>query len=356
MGLKVWDSNSDEFSPSDLEFNWDAIDTDYSRARPTDRAEILSAVPGSGNFAGRLVYLSTASGGVPAHTLIRFDGSAWRTVGPHEVHAAVPSTGNYAGRVVLLSASDSGFAAWTLITYDGSTWTELGRQITVSATVPGTGNYNGRVVVLSASDGGFNAWDMIVYNGTSYVLVGPSREPPIASTLAALTTANGRKGAIVGSTDLTNLTYTTSLSSKWKSDAFIVGVQQDQAQTTSDSYVSVPASNFPTPWIPWGDFQASSLKPEFKLIVEMASSNASGTASCAMALRVLNADAIPGALGAEFGEVTLVGVDNTLKASSWVSTTPSAAGYLNIGLRFKSSSTSYTTTIQHATILLRWSS
>lgn len=192
LGLRVWDSPSDQFSPTDLSFNWDKIDADYLRARPANQVENLSAVPASGNFDGRLVYLTATDSGFPAKTLIRYNGSSWQVVGPFEVSASLPTLSNYAGRLVLLSAAASGFSAWTLVRYDGTSWAQAVRGVDISATVPATNNYAGRVVVLSTTTGGFNAWDVIRYDGSSWAKIGPQAIPPSTeiaySTIVADTT------------------------------------------------------------------------------------------------------------------------------------------------------------------------
>jgi hypothetical protein len=123
-GFYVWNLTTDSFSHTQLAANWDLLDTLLST--PATSVETLTAVPGSGNFAGRLVMLSAADGGFAAWTLIRYDGSSWRAVGPFEILPAVPVAGNYAGRIVILSASDGGFSAWSVIRYDGSSWSVVG--------------------------------------------------------------------------------------------------------------------------------------------------------------------------------------------------------------------------------------
>jgi len=178
LGLVVWDSNSDVFNSVDLANNWDKIDADYNRARPANQAEVRTTVPSSGNFDGRLVYLTVATSGFAAKTLIRFNGSSWGVVGPIEVLSAVPTSSNYAGRVVLLSATASGFAAWTLIRYDGASWASVNNTIDILAAVPGSGNYAGRLVQLTNADSGFKAYDLIQFNGTSWRLIGPQPVAP----------------------------------------------------------------------------------------------------------------------------------------------------------------------------------
>lgn len=177
LDLTKWDSPSDVFDSGELAENFQKIDDDFNRARPTDRAEILAALPVSGNFNGRLVFLSAASGGFAAGTLVRYYGS-WAAVGPFEVLSAVPGTGNYAGRIVLLSAASSGFAAWTLIRYNGTSWGPANNSYEVQATIPSTGNFAGRIVLITSADQGYAAYSMLVYTGSAWKLIGPEPVPP----------------------------------------------------------------------------------------------------------------------------------------------------------------------------------
>lgn len=170
-GLHVWDLLSDLYNHEELAENFILIDDLLDE--PTQSVESGTALPGSGNFAGRLFYLTAANGGFAAHTLVRFDGTGWKSVGAVEIHGAVPSTGNYVGRIVLLSLAASGFNAWDLIRFDGSGWSKLGPGLEVLSAVPGTGNYAGRVIVLSSAGSGFNAYDVIRYNGSTWHRIGP---------------------------------------------------------------------------------------------------------------------------------------------------------------------------------------
>jgi hypothetical protein len=168
LGLTVWDSPSDAFNSTELADNFDAIDADATRVRPTNSAEVLATLPGVGNFNGRLVYLSAADGGFAAGTLVRFQGSTWGAVGPIEALAAVPTSGNYPGRVVLLTAISGTFAAWSLITYNGTSWAPVNQTYELLASVPVTNNFAGRLVLLTASSGGFESYSLIVYDGSAY--------------------------------------------------------------------------------------------------------------------------------------------------------------------------------------------
>ena len=140
FGLYVWDQSSDPYSHTQLAANWATIDS--ALGSPATSMEVLSAVPVSGNFAGRLVMLSVANGGWQPWTLIRFDGSAWRAVG-YEVQPAIPSSGNFAGRIVVLSSSTGGFPAWSTIIYNGSSWNSIGAGWTGVATGSGSLNIQG---------------------------------------------------------------------------------------------------------------------------------------------------------------------------------------------------------------------
>ena len=178
LDLTLWDSPTDQFSSADLVDNFQKIDADYTRPRPANQVENLAAVPAIGNFNGRLIYLTAADAGFAAGTVLEYQSTVWKVVGPVEVLAAVPSTGNYAGRMVLLSAANGGFESWTLIRYNGTSWATANRTYELLATVPSSGNFAGRLVMLTNADGGFGAYDLIRFNGSSWALVGPQPIPP----------------------------------------------------------------------------------------------------------------------------------------------------------------------------------
>lgn len=178
LGLTVWDSNSDTFDHTVLAANWDKIDADYTRTRPTNSAEVRTTLPTSGNFEGRLAYLTASDGGFAAGTLVKFNGGAWKSVSNVEVLGAIPTTGNYAGRMVLLSSTSGTFAAWALIKYDGAAWTLANYSYELLSTLPTTNNFAGRLVVLSAADSGFSAWDLVRFNGSTWTRIGPQPTPP----------------------------------------------------------------------------------------------------------------------------------------------------------------------------------
>lgn len=182
LQLTIWDSPSDEFDPIELADNFRKIDNDYTRTRPTDRVEILTSLPGSGNFDGRLVYLTAANGGFPSQTVVRYAAGSWKAVGPAEVHASLPVTGNFAGRMIMLSASSGGFTPWTLVvnTDGAGTWQTVGTTIDIVSSIPVSGNYAGRLVTLSNADGAFKAWDLIHFDGSMWHLIGP--QPPFPGT------------------------------------------------------------------------------------------------------------------------------------------------------------------------------
>jgi hypothetical protein len=124
QGLTVWDLATDSFSYAQLAANWDLINSLLGAASTS--VDDSTTVPATGNFRGRLVYLTAADGGFQSDTIIRYDGSSWRAVGPLEVHPTVPTLGNYAGRIVILSAATGGFDQWSVIKFNGTTWELVG--------------------------------------------------------------------------------------------------------------------------------------------------------------------------------------------------------------------------------------
>lgn len=168
-GLTVWDLPTDQFNHDQLAGNWDLINS--LLGTPATSFETVAALPGTGNFAGRIVMLSAANGGYPAWTLVRYDGSAWRPVNQLEIQPTVPASGNFAGRVVVLSAANGGFAAWSIIRYDGSTWQLVGGWASVN-TGAGALNINGLQtsgdVLISDSSRGYLIKDRS--NGQTYRL------------------------------------------------------------------------------------------------------------------------------------------------------------------------------------------
>lgn len=173
LNLTVWDSNNDTFDHTALASNWDKIDADYTRTRPTNQAEVLTSVPVASNFEGRLVYLSAADSGFSAGSLIRYHGSSFSAVNSVEVLTSVPTLSNFAGRMVLLSVASGTFAQWALIRYDGTSWALVNNSYEILGAVPVTNNFAGRLVMLSSASGGYNAWDLIRYNGSTWARVGP---------------------------------------------------------------------------------------------------------------------------------------------------------------------------------------
>lgn len=182
LGLTVWDNNNDTFDSTVLAANWDAIDADYTRARPADEIQILAALPGSPT-EGELVYLSAANGGFAAGTIVRRTSGTWYPVSGIEVLSAVPTSGNFAGRVVLLSVANGGFSQWSLIRYDGSAWSLLNHTYTLSATIPGSPSA-GDLVMLTAAASPYSAYDLIRYDGSAWSKVGPQAVPPATELLS----------------------------------------------------------------------------------------------------------------------------------------------------------------------------
>lgn len=127
-GLFVWDLSTDSFNHSQLAANWDTIDSylvgfDGTTKLPK-RINQVATVPLSGT-AGDICMLTATNGGFQPYTILKYDGTTWKSVG-YEIVPTVPVSGLFAGRVVVLSSASGGFNAWDMIRYDGSTWTIIG--------------------------------------------------------------------------------------------------------------------------------------------------------------------------------------------------------------------------------------
>src|SRR5437667_8295259 len=115
LNLTVWDDPNDEFDPDILADNWDKIDDAADDPAEADFIVAVASVPVSGVSQGSLRYLTAASDGFAANTVIRYDGAAWRAVGPLEVLSSLPTQHLFAGRLVLLTSGGvTGFADYTL--------------------------------------------------------------------------------------------------------------------------------------------------------------------------------------------------------------------------------------------------
>jgi len=224
IGLTVWDNASDEFSPAQLAANWDSIDASVGTAGKAARIQKLSAdmslsalptLTNSASDIGKLIYIDVAVTGYNTHSIVRWDGTAWRTIGPFPTFASLPTVGNFQGRMIvltsasggfnandvvvntdganswakvnggirsgttlpvspsagdvfLLTAAASGFDAYTLVTYNGAAWTRPGTRGTeVVSSLPGS-PYSGQVVVLNTAASGFQAWDTVKWNGSAW--------------------------------------------------------------------------------------------------------------------------------------------------------------------------------------------
>ena len=254
LGLTVWDSNNDGFSSSQLAANWDAIDADYTRTRPANKVQTvatLASVPSPAE--GTLAYLTAADSGFAAGTLMRYTAATWKPVPGVELFTAVPTSGNFAGRIVLLSAAASGFSQWSLIRYDGSAWALLNHTYTLSATIPGSPSA-GDLVMLTAAVSGFNAYDLIRYNGTSWSKVGPQAIPPATELLtysiaSDLTTTNtvspGDTINTFTSTAFENVKYYFEVSIPWASHTITQGGARIllRESTTTIASLDIPTPN-----------------------------------------------------------------------------------------------------------------
>jgi hypothetical protein len=238
LDLTVWDDNNDEFNPTELADNWDKVDAALDTSAsfyPADRVEIRATIPVTNLFEGRLIFLTAAIGGFPAHTMLCYTGTVWKNVGPFEVFTTtLPSAGNFVGRAVvlisggnkhllinsdgadawvqvggipsgtslpvsptagdvyLLTAAASGFEAYSLIAYTGSAWVRLEKRgVETGATLP-SAPYKGELFVLTANASGFKDLDLVQYTGSTWRLL----TGPLYVTLADFITLNA--GSVPG--------------------------------------------------------------------------------------------------------------------------------------------------------------
>lgn len=233
LGLTVWDNVNDVFSSSQLAANWDAIDADYTRARPANQIQVVSALSSvTSPVEGTLAYLSAADSGFGAGTIVRFTASAWRPVPGVELLAAVPTSGNFAGRMVLLSSASGSFSQWSLIRYDGTAWKLTNYTYELLSAVPVSGNYAGRLVLLTAASSPFSAFDLIRYDGSNWAKIGPQPIPPATELLTYtistdLTTTNtvspGDTLTTFSATTFENVKYYFEISIPWYSHSVSLG-------------------------------------------------------------------------------------------------------------------------------------
>jgi hypothetical protein len=127
-GLYIWDLSSDTFNHNQLAANWDTIDsylTGFDTTTKLPKRINTSATVPVGGTAGDVVMLSAATGGFSQWTILKYDGSVWKTVGI-EVASAVPTQGLYPGRVIVLSSASGTFNPYDMIRYDGTSWALVG--------------------------------------------------------------------------------------------------------------------------------------------------------------------------------------------------------------------------------------
>lgn len=374
--LRLWSGLSDIFDNADLVFNLGIIDTELAAARSANAVSKVAVLPVlTGPDQGAIYWLTAANGGFPINSIVRWDGAAWRNVGPIELQAAAPATGTAAhhnGRVVMLTADDApnGFTAWTLIAYNGATasWQRVGSGTDVAAVLPTTGNYNGRLVVLSSgateptSGETFSAWDLVRWNGTLWHKIGPTSQPPEATTITPGfgVASAGKPGLLTaGATpyDFNQMSYSSNLS-KWVSSSEIVSTQLGTATTTSATYADLADTDLGKPWIPWKTRDTAGIKPQFRMMAELNSDTGGITASCVLTCRSCNVASTPGAFTvftAGAAELTVVGTSSTLRDSGWVDLPVLAVNdLLAVSAQIKTSNVANVTTVKHISIRVRW--
>jgi hypothetical protein len=170
-GIIVWSDPTDLYDHEELGENFDLID---SLLGTTQSVEIVATLPTTNLFSGRLVMLSADVSGFKAWTICRYDGSAWKAVGPFEVHTTLPSSGNFAGRLIVLSSASGGFDAFTLLYYDGSAWKNWqGRIVEVVTALPSTNNFTGRLAYCTQPVGTNEAYILYIYGNSQWNRVTP---------------------------------------------------------------------------------------------------------------------------------------------------------------------------------------
>ena len=138
LGLKVWDLSTDPYEHDDLALNWDKIDALSSgvaglAAAARSVRQITTLTPGTNGPVnppanGDLCICLSAVASFAADTLIRYNGATWRSVGGLELLSALPTTENFVGRVVLLTSASGSFSSGDLVrnTDGANAWTLVG--------------------------------------------------------------------------------------------------------------------------------------------------------------------------------------------------------------------------------------
>ena len=213
----------------------DAAITTAKFASGIEPVEIVATLPTTGNFAGRIAFLTTDN------KLYRHTGTAWTTavpavditgqvvasqiadaaittakfasgIEPVEIVATLPTTGNFQGRIALLTTDNK------LYRYTGSAWTaavpaaDVTGQITgtqiadaaittakfasgiepveIVATLPTTGNFAGRIAFLTTDN------TLSRHTGTAWTAAVPAVD--ITGQLAAAQIASLEASKITG--------------------------------------------------------------------------------------------------------------------------------------------------------------
>jgi microcystin-dependent protein len=184
-GLIVWNLGSDEFNHADLEYNWDTIDAALDAIGTPAHIDQGTSLPTglTGADAGHLFYLTAAASGFAADTVVRYDGSSWRTVGPVEIFSSFPTSGNFSGRIVALSTDKTSIY---MRDQTGNKWNQIttGPRSMSVASANALSASAGQVVVVT--NGGtltrgsltVVAYDMVVdTGGGGWIKVGPYTPP-----------------------------------------------------------------------------------------------------------------------------------------------------------------------------------
>ena len=201
LNLTIWNAANDQFDWTLLANNFSIIDQQFAAAGtqtvsnvPIRFIESLSTVPSTGNTDGRLVYLTGASGGFSANTIIQYKTSttSWYEVGQPELVTQVPPSNHYLGRMIVFTASSGSFITGDVAVctnVSGGTYTKVNKGVGTYTSITNAvaaSPTSGALAVLTAADtnlgagGPYGPNSLIVYNSVD------GRFQPIAGVPAGV--------------------------------------------------------------------------------------------------------------------------------------------------------------------------
>lgn len=171
QGFYVWEQEQDLYDHTQLADNWVLLDDIISAG--STAIKTITSLPAT-STQGEVAITSTPVGGFAANTLIRSDGINWKAVGPVEAFSVIPTANNYVGRIIFLTSASGGFAANNLVVNtDGlNTWSLVGAVPTYSAVSSAQSPTDGQIIVLTSDDavaygGPYKKGTILVYNSST---------------------------------------------------------------------------------------------------------------------------------------------------------------------------------------------